>query len=135
MSYILAVLLLTGMLIPTAAPAAETSGAVNSPHAVRVKSGTKTIKYIHPPRKPERRRAVTPYGDFCTQCSKYGIGKRPVNIKEAVAALKYYFKTKGLMVKNVKGRGRFLKAEIVRNDKVVDRVLFDRRTGRIRSIY
>jgi hypothetical protein len=49
--------------------------------------------------------------------------------------MKHYFKTKGLDVKKVRGRGRFLKAEIYKKDLLVDRVLFDRRTGRVRSIY
>jgi len=132
LAYIFSVLLTAGMLIPQAAM----GGAVNSPYPVasgKVKSSK--VQYIRPSRKPERRRAVTPYGDFCTRCSKYGIGSKQVNMQEAIAAMKHYFKTKGLNVKDVKGRGRFLKAEIYKGDLLVDRVLFDRRTGRIRSIY
>ena len=82
-----------------------------------------------------RRKAVTPYGDFCSRCSKYGMGKKPVTPGEALAAIQEYFKHKGLTVKKVRGRGRFLRAEIYKGEMLVDKVLFDRRTGRIRSIY
>lgn len=123
---------MSGILVPTMAM----GGSVNSPdYRGKSRPETNKVQYIRPPRRPERRRAVTPYGDFCTQCSKYGIGSKPINIKEAVAAMKHYFRTKGLKVKDVRGRGRFLKAEIYKGELLVDRVLFDRRTGRIRSIH
>ncbi|KKL67868.1 hypothetical protein LCGC14_2130690 [marine sediment metagenome] len=77
---------------------------------------------------------VTPYGDFCPRCSNYGVGQHPVSHKVASEALGEYFHAKGLTVKNVHGRGRFLKADIYKDGRLVDRILFDRRTGRIRSI-
>lgn len=129
--FMTALIISLGMIIPGAASA----GPVN---ATAIETGTatgKAIRYIRPPAKPERKRSVTPYGDFCTHCSKYGIGRQPVSLKDSLAAMDNYFKAKGLTVKNVKGRGRFLKAEIYRDEMVVDRVLFDRRTGRLRSIY
>ncbi len=79
-------------------------------------------------------KGVTPYGDFCPRCSNYGVGRRPVSHKVALEALQEYFRAKGLTVKNVHGRGRFLKADIYKDGRLVDRILFDRRTGRIRSI-
>jgi len=131
-TFILSSILLAGLLLPPGAMGYN----MNSPeYNSKVTSEGKKIQYIRPPAKPERRGAVTPYGDFCTRCSKYGTGSKPVGIDEAVAAINHYFKTKGLEVKNVRGKGRFLKAEIYRKDLLVDRVLFDRRTGRIRSIY
>jgi hypothetical protein len=131
-SFILSALLLSGLLIPQGALGAS----INSPeYGGKESSGTKKVQYIRPPKKAERRRTVTPYGDFCSRCSKYGTGSKPVNINDAIVAIKHYFKTKGLDVKKVRGRGRFLKAEIYKGDHLVDRVLFDRRTGRIRSIY
>jgi len=131
-AYILSSLALAVILIPHSAM----GGSVNSPD-YRGKSRPKSnkVQYIRPQGTPKRRRAVTPYGDFCTRCSKYGIGSKPVDMQEAIAAIRHYFKTKGLNVKGIKGRGRFLKAEIYKGDLLVDRVLFDRRTGRIRSIY
>ncbi len=80
-------------------------------------------------------KGVTPYGDFCPRCSNYGVGQHPVSHKVASEALGEYFHAKGLTVKNVHGRGRFLKADIYKDGRLVDRILFDRRTGRIRSIF
>lgn len=127
------------LLMPYTAPAE----AVNAPAAkpaetIRKGPRAEKARLIRPDRKPPRlpaRNGVTPYGDFCTKCSKYGMGKRRVEHREAVLAMKAYFMHKGFSVHGIKGRGRFLKAEIYKGDKLVDRVVFDRRTGRIRSIY
>jgi hypothetical protein len=81
------------------------------------------------------RRVVTPYGDFCPLCTNYGIGRKAVGIDHALKAMKDYFARKGFEIRNVKGRGRFLMAEVFKDGQLVDKVLFDRRTGRIRSIY
>lgn len=80
---------------------------------------------------------VVPYGDYCTKCSSYGWGgMRPaVMHDEAQAALMEYFHHRGLGVRNIFGMGRFLRADVVRNGIVVDRIIFDRKTGRIRSTY
>lgn len=80
---------------------------------------------------------IVPYGDYCTKCSSYGWGgMRPaVMHAEAQAALMEYFHHRGLEVRNIIGIGRFLRAEVVRNGIVVDRIIFDRKTGRIRSTY
>jgi hypothetical protein len=86
--------------------------------------------------RPRRGRAVvTPYGDFCSRCSLYGTGRRPVKMHEAVDAAGEYFRSKGLTVGDTRGHGRFIIMDIYRDDEMVDRVVFDRRTGRIRSIY
>ncbi len=78
---------------------------------------------------------VTPYGDFCPRCSNYGVGRHPVSHKVALEALQEYFHAKGLTVENVHGRGRFLKADIYKGGEFVDRIVFDKKSGRIRSIY
>jgi hypothetical protein len=78
---------------------------------------------------------VTPYGDFCDKCSKYGMGRSAVTQDRAIDALEFYFESKGLIVNNVRGNGRFLQVDIMNRTTIVDKVLFDRRTGRIRSIY
>ena len=36
---------------------------------------------------------------------------------------------------NVRGKGRFLKIELIKGEDLYDVILFDRKTGRIRSIY
>lgn len=84
---------------------------------------------------PLSERVVTPYGDFCPRCSKYGMGRMPVKHRLAVEAVRDYFGHKGLRVKSPQRSGRFLRFDIYRDDRLVDKIIFDRMTGRIRSIY
>jgi len=77
---------------------------------------------------------VTPYGDYCRECSTYGTCKSILSLKEAVAAIEQYYRDKGCKVGRVRHRGRFIEAEIYRENRLVDKVLFDRKTSRIRSI-
>lgn len=78
---------------------------------------------------------VTPYGDHCRDCTIYGTGRTPIPPPEAVHALKKYYEARGYDLGIVFHKGRFIEAEIFRNGKQVDKVIFDRRTGRVRSIY
>ncbi|NJD55207.1 MAG: hypothetical protein FIA94_02240 [Nitrospirae bacterium] len=78
---------------------------------------------------------VTPYGDHCRDCTIYGTGRDPIPPPEAVHALKKYYEARGYDLGIVSHKGRFIEAEIFRNGKQVDKVIFDRRTGRVRSIY
>lgn len=80
-------------------------------------------------------RPVTPYGDFCPACSNYGFCKYQMNHDEAEKALIDYYQKKDLNVQIERSRGRFIKAVIHTNGNIVDIIIFDRRTGRIRSIY
>jgi hypothetical protein len=87
-----------------------------------------------PPMK-HRGKVITPYGDFCSKCSKYGRGGRQVRMREAMSAVEAYFNVKGLKVKHIRGTKRFLVIDVYREDEIVDTILFDRRSGRLRSIY
>jgi hypothetical protein len=78
---------------------------------------------------------ITPYGDFCTKTSHYGIHHDVLDNKKAKKALKHYYGSKGLDIEVTDIKGRFLKVLVKDNGKVVDKVIFDRRTGRIRSVY
>jgi len=78
---------------------------------------------------------VTPYGDHCATCGKYGICKTQMSSDDAKKAMIEYYDKKGLRVNIVKTGGRFIRAKVMDNDKVVDIIIFDSRTGRIRSIY
>ncbi len=78
---------------------------------------------------------VTPYGDFCPRCSHYGICRHIMSHGDAKKAMLDYYHKKGLLVEIENKRGRFIRAKIKNNDEVVDVIIFDRRTGRIRSIY
>lgn len=78
---------------------------------------------------------VTPYGDFCRRCSEYGNCKSTMSHEDSKKALIEYYHNKGLGVQLEKKRGRFIRAKIRDKNKVVDVIIFDRRSGRIRSIY
>lgn len=80
-------------------------------------------------------RPVTPYGDFCPACTKYGSCKTIMTHDDAKKAMIDYYREKGLNVELEKKRGRFIRAKIKEEDKVIDIIIFDRRTGRVRSIY
>jgi hypothetical protein len=80
-------------------------------------------------------RAVTPYGDYCKEYSVYGVCRRVIPPDEAVSALHNYYRAKGCRVLILLQRGRFIVAEIYRRHRQVDKVIFDRKTGRLRSIY
>ncbi len=77
----------------------------------------------------------TPYGDFCSHFSHYGSSKKMHSHKQSEKALKHYFESKGLDVVIVHSKGRFFKANVLKKNKIVDTVIFDRITGRIRSVY
>ncbi len=78
---------------------------------------------------------VTPYGDFCPSCSKYGNCKETMSHEDAKKALIEYYHKKGLGVQLEKKRGRFIRAKVTDSKKIVDIIIFDRSSGRIRSIY
>jgi hypothetical protein len=86
---------------------------------------------------PHRIRNVTPYGDFCPNCSVYGVRykHRQVRHDKAIEAIRAYFAKRGFTIGNVRGIGRFIKVDVYRKGELVDRLVFDRKTGRIRSIY
>lgn len=82
-----------------------------------------------------KKKHITPYGDFCSRTSYYGMHHGILDNKQAEKALKHYFGNKGLNVEIVNLKGRFIKALVKDNDTVIDIVIFDRRSGRIRSVY
>lgn len=78
---------------------------------------------------------ITPYGDFFPGCCKYGVCKKELSDREAGSAIKSYFHRKGLHAGKMKGKGRFVKVDVYRGGKLVDVVVFDKKTGRVRSTY
>lgn len=78
---------------------------------------------------------VTPYGDYCDRCGHYGSCRSLMSNEESEKAMEEYYQKKGLRVDIEKARGRFIKARIKENGTVVDVIIFDRRTGRVRSVY
>jgi len=82
----------------------------------------------------DRGKKVTPYGDFCNHVSHYGKHRSIVSMKHANEALQHYYGEKGLDVDIVSQEGRFLKAQIKDGNEIVDIIIFDRQSGRVRSI-
>ena len=79
--------------------------------------------------------SVTPYGDYCKDCTIYGTCKEVISPKLAMVALDRYYREKGYRVGAFYHKGRFVEAVIFKDSRQVDVVLFDRKTGRLRSIY
>ena len=78
---------------------------------------------------------IVPYGDYCRDCSIYGSCKTQLEYGESIKAIKSHFEEMGLDVRIVKPRGRFVIVDIFRDGRPVDRIIFDRKTGRVRSVY
>ena len=78
---------------------------------------------------------ITPYGDSCKRCSEYGTCKYTLSHEDAKKAMMDYYHKKGFIVELIHKRGRFIKAKVKDKNNVVDIIIFDRRTGRLRSIY
>ncbi|MGD1075685.1 MAG: hypothetical protein ABR903_06355 [Thermodesulfovibrionales bacterium] len=79
--------------------------------------------------------SVVPYGDYSQWCSAYGTCKENLGPREAQEAIEGYFASKGLRATNIRYKERFVEAEIYRDNRLIDKILFDRKTGRIRSTY
>jgi hypothetical protein len=78
---------------------------------------------------------VTPYGGYCKDCAVYGACKEPIPPGAALQSLRKYYTERGYRLGVVSHKGRFIEAEIFQDSKQVDRVIFDRKTGRVRSMY
>ena len=81
-------------------------------------------------------RGKTPYGDYCPMQGWYGARKPVRTADEAKRILQEYFKNEPVVIGNIKEREWFFEAEIKdKNNKLLDIVIVDKRTGRIRSTY
>jgi len=78
---------------------------------------------------------VTPYGAYCKDCAVYGACRESIPPREATQSLRKYYEERGYRLGQVAHKGRFIEAEVLQNNKHVDKVIFDRKTGRIRSMY
>ncbi len=78
---------------------------------------------------------ITPFGATCPACAAYGYCQKPLTYPQAVKNLQDYYAQKQLHVTVAKSSGRFLQAEIYRNGKMIEKVILDRRTGRIKTIH
>lgn len=78
---------------------------------------------------------VTPYGGYCNDCAVYGACKELIPPGEAIRSLRKYYEERGYRLGIVFHKGRFIEAVVLHNSKQVDKVIFDRKTGRLRSMY
>jgi len=73
------------------------------------------------------------YGDYCV--SPYGYCTREMTMQEASHALKVFFRKRGLDPVVRAHLGRFVKADIYKGPHLMDSIILDRKTGKMRSIY
>jgi hypothetical protein len=81
-----------------------------------------------------------PYGNYCPgmQWGPYGVRKPVKTAGEAKQAIETYLSGNedGLHVGKIEEKSLYFGAEILdRNNKIIDRLIVDKRTGRMRSIY
>lgn len=86
--------------------------------------------FAQPKEKP-----VTPYGDFCPSCSKYGTCRNMMSDEDARSAMFEYYHRRGFDIEVERMDGRFIRAKVKERGRIVDVIIFDRKTGRLRSIY
>lgn len=73
------------------------------------------------------------YGAYCSM--PYGFRQQVAGMVEATEALRAYFAKRGLEVRLLGHDRRFIRADIYDGDEKVDSILFDRLTGKMRSVY
>lgn len=79
-----------------------------------------------------------PYGDYCMgpRWGWYGAKRGVDSAEEAKRLLQDYYANDDVTIGKIVKKENYFEAEILdRNNRTVDRVIVDRRTGRIRSIY
>ncbi|WP_297212902.1 MULTISPECIES: hypothetical protein [Thermodesulfovibrio] len=79
-----------------------------------------------------------PYGSYCPGKGSgwYGAKKAVNTTEDARKILNEYFKNQGMVIDNIKERKWFFQAEIRdKNNNLIDVLIVDKRTGRIRSTY
>jgi len=78
-----------------------------------------------------------PYGDYCAgpRWGWYGSRRGVATVKEASRILQDYFSKDGVTVGKVEERQGYFEAAVLdKKGKAVDRVIVNKRNGRIRSI-
>ncbi|MDA8339670.1 MAG: hypothetical protein M0Z70_10280 [Nitrospiraceae bacterium] len=77
-----------------------------------------------------------PYGDYCPMWGSYGARKPVRTANEAKRILQEYFAPHDVKIGKIKEKEWFFEADIKdKNNNLIDVVIVDKRTGRIRSIY
>lgn len=82
-----------------------------------------------------RGKDTRPYGDYCTSTSHYGHRQGTMSKEKSEESLKHYYSDKGLDIVIINNRGKFIRALVKDGDATVDIIIFDRRSGRLRSVH
>ena len=93
------------------------------------------LLFLLPPTSHAADERITPYGDYCKDCTIYGTCRELIPPREALIAIERYYGERGYRLGTAYYRGRFVEVEIYKDARRVDKVIFDRKTGRLRSIY
>lgn len=83
--------------------------------------------------KKEPEQPAIIYGDYCV--SSYGYCTREMTTDEATIALRLFFEKRGLVSVIRIHMVRFTRADIYRGPHLLDSIVLDRKTGKMRSIY
>ncbi|MBI4595765.1 MAG: hypothetical protein HY730_05225, partial [Candidatus Tectomicrobia bacterium] len=79
---------------------------------------------------------VYPYGNYCPMWGRYGARKPVRTVNEARKILQEYFADESVKIDRIDEKRWYFQTEIRdKDDKLIDRLIVDKRTGRIRSIY
>ncbi|KKM90185.1 hypothetical protein LCGC14_1241110 [marine sediment metagenome] len=73
-----------------------------------------------------------PYGSSCYE--QYGARGNTKSISYAIGAVRKYFHARGYYVKLVEHTMRFLTVEVLDGEELIDTVVVDIRTGKMRSV-
>lgn len=77
-----------------------------------------------------------PYGDYCERWDRYGARQTIKTAREARIRLNAYFSDSEVKIGKIIEKDGFFEAEIMdKNNTLLDKVIIDKRTGRIRSIF
>lgn len=79
-----------------------------------------------------------PYGTYCPCPDRgwYGERRPVITEKEAVNLIKDFFRDRDVIIGDIRKKRHFFRVEILNKDReLIDIIVIDRRTGRMRSIY
>ena len=79
----------------------------------------------------------SPFGGYCEGAGRgwYGEGKPVKSAEDASEVIRSIYLPRKVSVTNVRDEADFFEADVKENNKPLDTVIVDKRTGRIRSIY
>jgi hypothetical protein len=99
-------------------------------------SGVKpnTVSFVSATYAADGKNEKYPYGG--SRGGIYGEKKTVSSMDDAAKILREYFSNRALTIGEIREKDLYYEADVLdKNGKIVDKVIVDKRTGRIRSIY